>query len=174
MIEIYTDGGCKGNGNLDAIGGLGVAFFKSGKCFKKISKTYKETTNNRMEYSSMIIAMETAIREKWQDVVFYSDSKLLLSTITDWMSGWQKKGWKKGGSGSKSKIKNLDLVLRLWELKKELPNAKFVWVKGHSGNEGNELADELTNAIEIEKAITDEVDYKILEKYNVTSNLAPR
>ncbi|NJK71525.1 MAG: hypothetical protein HC932_04750 [Thermales bacterium] len=127
-----------------------------------------------MEYKAMIKAMLYVNQNKLDDVTFVSDSKILLSTITEWMISWEKRGWKKSGQGKAAKIKNLDLVLRLWELKKELPiKIKYEWVKGHDGDEGNEIADELTNRLDGE-VFEDKVDYEILQKYGVSNNLAPR
>jgi len=174
MYRIYTDGSCKGNGDELALGGIGIAVFEGDKLIRKIHQPYSCTTNNRMEYKAMINAMRYVIKNSLDNVTFVSDSKLLLSTIQEWMIAWEKRGWKKSGKGKAAKIKNLDLVLRLWELKKELPaNISYEWVKGHDGDEGNEIADELTNMLDGEP-IEDKIDYKILQKYGVENNLAPR
>jgi ribonuclease HI len=174
MIKIYTDGSCKSNGNKEAIGGLGVVFIDGDKVIHTHHQTFSHTTNNRMEYKSMIYGMQWCVENSITNPHFVSDSKLLLDTVQTWMFGWEKKGWRKAGSGAGAKIKNLDLVLELWELKKLLPKATFEWVKGHSGDMYNEMADELTNMLEFETAIEDKTNIMILREYMVEANLAPR
>lgn len=170
MIEIYTDGGCSRNGSKDAIGATGVVAIKEGEEVFAHSQTYLSTTNNRMEYRALIFAMNMCIHNNITEVVFYTDSNLLVETITKWMYGWQRNGWKK--KSSPKKIKNLDLVLQLYELKSQLPHAQFIWVKGHADNEYNNRADELATAFDPQNSLPDEYDYEILDKYNVRNNLA--
>ncbi len=174
MVHIYTDGSCKSNGNKEAFGSTGVVILENETVRETHNQTYKHTTNNRMEYRSMVYALHWCVENKIQNPHILSDSQLLLNTITQWMSGWQKKGWKKGGSGEASNIKNLDLVLELWELRQQLPNATFEWVKGHSDNQYNNMADELTNDLKYNEAIEDTTDTAILIKYSALSKMGSR
>ncbi len=169
MIEIYTDGGCSKNGEKDAIGATGVVAIQNNKIIFKHSQTYLGTTNNRMEYRAMIMAMNLCIKNNLTEVNFFTDSNLLVQTLTTWMHGWKNNGWKK--KSNPKKIKNLDLVLTLWELKKQLPTATFSWVKAHAGNTYNEIADELATSFDMEHAQEDTINVQILKKHGVEQNL---
>ncbi len=129
-ITIYTDGAAKGNpGN----GGYGIVMM-SGKHKKELSAGYRNTTNNRMELLSVIIALEQ-IKLQNADVEIFSDSKYVVDAVEKgWVFGWQKKGFK----GKK----NIDLWQRFLKIYPK-HNVKFTWVKGHAGNLYNERCDEL-------------------------------
>jgi ribonuclease HI len=174
MYQIYTDGGCKANGKNDAIGGIGIAVYKNSQEIYTYNQAFTHTTNNRMEYRALIQAMRLVIEKKWENVIFFSDSQLLIKTVNEWIYGWQKNNWRKNGKGSATKIKNLDLVLQIWELKLNLPKSiKFSWVKAHNGDIGNEKADELTNILD-GSLLLDETDDKIITRYGVIANMASR
>ena len=96
-----------------------------------------QTTNIRMEGMALIAAMELAGDEPCE---IHSDSEFWINVLTKWAPGWQQRGWtKKGGE-----IKNLDIVRELYELYSN-SQAELRWVRGHEGDEGNELADEWAN-----------------------------
>ncbi len=135
-IIIYTDGGCRGN---PGIGGWGV-WLRYGDHDKKMKGTEKDTTNNRMELTAAIKALET-IKSKDIDIDLYTDSKYVMNGIKDWIKGWKARGWK---TAAKKPVKNVDLWQRLDELN-GTHTVHWHWVKGHSGNEGNDMADELAN-----------------------------
>jgi len=128
-ITIYTDGSAKGNpGN----GGYG-AVMMSGKHKKELSEGFRLTTNNRMELLSVIVALETI--KNPADVQIFSDSKYVVDSVEKgWVFGWQKKGFK----GKK----NIDLWKRFLVIYPK-HKIKFNWVKGHAGNEYNEICDTL-------------------------------
>ena len=170
MLSIYTDGGCSRNGQANALGATGIVAVKDGQEVFAHSQSYLGTTNNRMEYRALIFAMQLAIKNNLPTVTFYTDSNLLVETITKWMYGWEQNGWQK--KSSPKKIKNLDLVLHLWELKRQLPTAHFLWVKGHADNEWNNRADELATDFDLTSALPDDYDWTILDKYAVRANLA--
>ena len=132
-ITIYTDGAAKGNpGN----GGYGVVMM-SGKHKKELSEGFRNTTNNRMELLSVIIALE-AIKVEKAEVEIFSDSKYVVDAVEKgWVFGWQKKGFK----GKK----NIDLWQRFLKIYPKY-HVKFHWVKGHAGNLYNERCDELAVA----------------------------
>jgi ribonuclease HI len=134
-IEIYTDGACRGN---PGPGGWG-ALLISGAHEKKIHGGDPETTNNRMELTAAIEALN-ALKGP-SSVILYTDSKYVMDGINEWMPNWKKRGWK---TSAKKPVKNKDL----WQALDEATGRHQInwrWVKGHDGNPGNEMADELAN-----------------------------
>jgi len=130
MITYYTDGSASPNP-----GPGGFAVIKDGQ--PHLLGREKMSTNIRMEGSAIIAALKDANGQPCQ---IYTDSEFWINVITKWAPGWQAKGWvKKGGE-----IKNLDLVKEAFQLFQE-SQAELVWVRGHSSNELNELADEWAN-----------------------------
>ena len=137
--KIYTDGACSGN---PGPGGWGAVIFDQDNKQKNISGSEKNTTNNRMELLAAIMSLKKIKTNS--EVVIFTDSIYVKNGITEWMKNWKKNGWK---NSSKKLVKNKDL----WEKLDKLCEANSVswkWVKGHSTNEFNNLADELaTKAI---------------------------
>ncbi len=135
VVIIHTDGACRGN---PGSGGWGAILQYKGNT-KELYGGEPETTNNRMELTAVINALETLTKPC--NVQLHSDSKYVLQGITEWMVNWKKRGWK---TASKSPVKNEDLWRRLDAAR--LPhNIEWLWVKGHSGNNGNDRADALAN-----------------------------
>ena len=133
-VDIYTDGACRGNPGK---GGWG-AILVYGKHEKEMSGGERETTNNRMELTAAIKALE-ALKEPCE-ITLYSDSKYMIDSITKgWAESWRKKGWKKA---DKSPALNPDLWETLLDLLK-IHTVEFVWVRGHNGHEYNERCDTL-------------------------------
>jgi ribonuclease HI len=97
------------------------------------------TTNNRMELTAVIEAL-TALKQPC-DVILHTDSQYVMKGITEWIRGWKAKGWK---TAAKEPVKNVDLWKQLDELV-AAHHIRWVWVKGHSGHDGNERADKLAN-----------------------------
>jgi ribonuclease HI len=135
-IVIYTDGGCRGN---PGIGGWGV-WLRYGDHDKKLKGSEVETTNNRMELTAAIKALE-AIKSSNIAIDLYTDSKYVMTGINQWIVKWKSSGWK---TANKKAVKNLDLWRTLDKLNQD-HNVEWHWVKGHSGDEGNDMADELAN-----------------------------
>lgn len=136
-VEIYTDGACKGN---PGPGGWGV-LLKSGHTEKELFGGERETTNNRMELTAVIMALE-ALKRPCQ-VILHADSQYVLKGITEWLAGWKAKGWK---TAAKQPVKNVDLWQRLDALVAGSGHQiDWRWVKGHDGDPGNERADALAN-----------------------------
>ncbi len=132
-VTIYTDGACSGN---PGPGGWG-AYLKYGDHEKDICGGEKDTTNNRMELTAPIKALESL--KKTCKVDIYTDSTYVKDGITKWIFNWKKNGWK---TANRKPVKNTDLWQELDEIitKHEV---KWHWVKGHSGHPGNDRADEL-------------------------------
>lgn len=134
-VVIYTDGACRGN---PGPGGWGVSLRYNGES-KDLYGAELDTTNNRMELMAAIVALETLTRSC--KVSLYTDSKYVLNGVTSWMSDWKKRGWK---TASKKPVKNVELWQRLDAATND-HQIEWIWVKGHSGDEGNEIADALAN-----------------------------
>ena len=133
-VEIFTDGACSGNPGK---GGWG-AILRYGDVTKELSGGELDTTNNRMELTAVIKALE-ALREPCQ-VTFTSDSKYVTDAVTKgWVYSWKRNGWRKA---DKKPTLNVDLWERLLPLLKQ-HEVTFVWVKGHAGHPENERCDEL-------------------------------
>ena len=135
-VQIYTDGACSGN---PGPGGWG-AILIYGETRREMSGGEPDTTNNRMELTAAIVALEALTQPC--DVTLYSDSQYLTNAINKgWLESWRRRGWRRTGGP----IKNPDLWQRLSPLL-ERHNVEFVWVKGHAENEFNNRCDELAVA----------------------------
>jgi len=132
-VVIYTDGACSGN---PGPGGWGVVMSCQGK-EKEMYGFDPLTTNNRMELTAAIQALEALTRPV--TVSLHTDSTYVLNGITKWIQGWQRNGWK---TAAKKPVKNDDLWRRLTEAMRP-HDVTWVWVKGHAGDPGNERADAL-------------------------------
>ena len=133
-ITIYTDGGCIGN---PGPGGYGVILRHNGR-EKQLSGGFRLTTNNRMEIMAAIVGLEAL--KKPCSVALYSDSKYLVdSMIKGWARRWKANNWRRN---KREKAINTDLWDRLLGLCAQ-HTVRFVWVRGHAGNEGNERCDSL-------------------------------
>jgi len=135
IVEIYTDGACRGN---PGPGGWGASLRFNGQQ-KDLYGSEAETTNNRMELMAVIQALETMTRP--HPVKIYTDSKYVLEGMTKWLEGWKKRGWK---TAAKKPVKNVELWQRL-DAAVQVNEVSWQWVKGHSGHDGNEYADMLAN-----------------------------
>ena len=136
-VVIYTDGACKGN---PGPGGWG-AWLKSGTTEKELFGGELNTTNNRMELTAVIEGL--AALKRPCKVLLYLDSQYVRMGITEWIRGWKAKGWR---TSTKQPVKNVELWQRLDKLVAEGGHEiDWRWVKGHSGDPGNERADMLAN-----------------------------
>ncbi len=139
-IKIYTDGACIGNPGPG--GWAAVILSENNK--KEIFGGEKLTTNNRMELMATIKALDycTQIDEKQmslKQIKIFTDSKYVKEGITVWIDKWEKNNWK---TADKKNVKNIDLWKKLKDLTKTL-NVEWNWIKGHSDNSMNDLADQL-------------------------------
>ena len=134
MLQIYTDGAYKSS--IDQ-GGIGIVWMKNNEVFKKYSKGFKHTTNNKMELIAMLCAFKS-IKTSMDEVEFISDSQYVLGCLT--------KGWKK-----KKNIELWNILDKEYERVKSLvKNIKFTHVRGHQDCFGNNLADELASNASLE------------------------
>lgn len=134
-VVVYTDGACKGN---PGPGGWGV-WMVSGSHEKEMWGGERSTTNNRMELTAVIEALNVLKRPC--EVVLYTDSEYVRKGITEWINGWKRRGWK---TADNKPVKNADL----WQTLEQAATRHRVdwrWVKGHAGDPGNERADGLAN-----------------------------
>ena len=134
-VVVYTDGACRGN---PGPGGWGV-LLKAGERERELSGGERDTTNNRMEMTAAIEALR-ALRRPCE-VALFTDSEYLRKGITEWLPRWRERGWR---TASRKPVKNADL----WRVLDELAAQHSIdwhWVKGHSGDPGNERADALAN-----------------------------
>ena len=134
-VNIYTDGACRGN---PGDGGWGV-IIEYGDVSKKLFGGQRNTTNNQMELKAAIEGLK-ALKESC-NVTLTTDSKYVMDGITSWIDNWKKNSWK---NSSKKDVKNKDLWIELDKYRTK-HNVDWQWVKGHSGHEKNEIADELAN-----------------------------
>ena len=134
-VTVYTDGACRGN---PGPGGWG-AVLRYGGHERLLHGGESATTNNRMELMAAIQALET-LREPCA-VTLYTDSNYLRQGLTEWLPQWRARNWR---TADKKPVRNQDLWQRVDAAAKR-HRIEWHWVKGHSGNEGNELADRLAN-----------------------------
>ena len=134
-VEISTDGACRGN---PGPGGWGVLLRARG-AEKELHGADRATTNNRMELTAVIRALEALKRPS--EVRLYTDSQYVQKGISQWIGDWKRRGWR---TAAKKPVKNEDLWRRLDELAAR-HRVEWRWVKGHAGHDGNERADALAN-----------------------------
>lgn len=153
-MTIYTDGSCLGNGKTQNSGGFGVVVVDNNKVIKAYSKKNENTTNNREEIRAILWAMinyGTKLGNWTLIPTVYSDSAYCVNTFNEWMFNWQKKGWIKS---DKKVPENLDLIQAYYDLFQQGYRIDLQKVKGHAGNQWNELADKLaTGAITTEEVM---------------------
>jgi len=135
LVEIYTDGACKGN---PGVGGWGALLGWNGRT-RELCGGEAHTTNHRMEMTAVIRALEALTRKS--RVRLHTDSKYVQQGINEWIHSWKKRGWR---TADRKPVKNEDLWRRLDQLAGE-HEIEWLWVRGHDGNPGNERADELAN-----------------------------
>lgn len=135
MIQIYTDGACRGN---PGPGGW-AALLMQGEERKELSGAEALTTNNRMELTAVIRALEALKRPVMAQL--YTDSQYVMRGMMEWLPAWKARGWR---TADRKAVKNQDLWQRLEELAAQ-HRLEWHWVPGHAGVEGNERVDRLAN-----------------------------
>ena len=132
-VKIYTDGACSGNPGK---GGWGAILIYA-KEKKYMSGSKQLTTNNQMELTATIEALKAILKPS--NIALYTDSQYVKNGITSWIFNWKKNGWK---TANKKPVANKDLWIEL-EKYVDFHSVSWFWVKGHSGDHYNEIADEL-------------------------------
>ena len=132
-VTIYTDGACSGNPGK---GGWGAILIYA-KEKKYMSGSKQLTTNNQMELTATIQALKIIVKPS--NIGLYTDSQYVKNGITNWIFNWKKNGWK---TANKKPVANKDLWIEL-DKYVDFHSVNWFWVKGHSGNHYNEIADEL-------------------------------
>ena len=142
LIELFTDGACKGN---PGPGGYG-AILVCGDYYTELSDGYVRTTNNRMELMAVINGLLKINNPQKHDVLVYSDSKYVTDTVNkQWINKWEAKNF--------DGVKNNDLWIQFNSIRKQFNDIKFNWIKGHNGHLENEKCDELAQAASKEKQL---------------------
>ncbi|MDJ0777454.1 MAG: ribonuclease HI [Gammaproteobacteria bacterium] len=134
-VTIHTDGACRGN---PGPGGWGAVLHYRGNQ-KTIQGFEPQTTNNRMELTAVIEALR--LLKRGCEVELVTDSKYVMTGINEWLANWKRNGWK---TAARKPVKNSDLWQQL-EAETARHHLTWRWVRGHSGDPGNELADQLAN-----------------------------
>ncbi|GAA1740742.1 ribonuclease HI [Isoptericola hypogeus] len=135
LVEMWTDGACKGN---PGIGGWG-ALLRSGGHEKELFGGETLTTNNRMELTAVVEALRALKRPS--TVTIHVDSSYVMNGMKTWVAGWKRNGWT---TSARKPVKNVDLWQAL-DAEVTKHDVRWVWVKGHAGDPGNERADALAN-----------------------------
>lgn len=142
-VEMWTDGACKGN---PGVGGWG-AWMRHGANERELFGGEELTTNNRMELTAVIEGLRALTRPC--EVTLHVDSTYVMNGMSKWLAGWKRNGWR---TADKKPVKNADLW-RALDAEVARHRIRWVWVKGHSGDPGNERADELANrGVELARA----------------------
>jgi ribonuclease HI len=142
-LRIYTDGGCSGN---PGPGGWAYVMvqqtFQGEQVLAKNKGSEKGTTNNRMELTAVIMALRAlkTMKDAPRQAAVITDSQYVQKGITEWIRNWKRNDWR---TADKKPVKNQDLWAELDSLASEFP-LKWEWVKGHAGNEYNEMCDAMT------------------------------
>jgi len=130
MIEVYTDGSCLGNP------GPGGWAYLIGNDIQRGGD--KITTNNIMEMTAVIKALEKCIQSGYDDIVIYTDSNYVKMGLLEWSKNWERNGWK---TSKGEDVKNKDLWVYMLYLLRKIEHIEIKWVKAHNGNEKNEIVD---------------------------------
>ena len=157
LVEIYTDGACANNPGKGGYGA--ILFYKDSEGEiheKRISKGFKNTTNNRMELLAVVDSL--MLLKKPCDIKLYSDSKYVVDSINQkWLDGWILKNWKLNTSNP---VKNIDLWQKFLEVRKN-HNIEFIWVKGHASNKYNELCDKMAVEARNSEILHDDLGFNV-------------
>ena len=135
VVEIYTDGACRGN---PGPGGWGV-LLRYGDHQRHLSGAERDTTNNRMELTAAIAGL--AALKRRSTVALYTDSQYVKNGISEWLESWKARGWK---TAARKPVKNVDLWRQLDELSRNHV-VQWRWIRGHAGHPDNEAVDRLAN-----------------------------
>jgi ribonuclease HI len=134
---IFTDGSSRPN---PGPGGWGAVFVRDNQLIEQRHGHDPWTTNNKMELTALIAGLEMAPLD--MPITVYTDSMLIVNTLTKWAKGWEARGWRR----KEGEIANLELVQAAWALLQQRPNVRLEWIRAHDGSRWNEYADALSTA----------------------------
>ncbi len=137
MWTVYTDGSASPN---PGPGGAGAVILYNDQVVVELVHTGGQTTNNKMELYALIMTFPNL--PKNESVTLFTDSEYVQKGITEWSSGWIKRGWR---TAAKKPVKNKELWQELIALQRNYPNVTIKWIKAHAGHKWNEHADKLAN-----------------------------
>ncbi len=138
---IYVDGACSGNGKENSKGGFGIVVYDDNKNLIDAYSHHEENTTNNIQELKAILRTMLLYGSKTNNIpLVYSDSAYCVNTFNEWMFSWQRNNWKKS---DKKSPENLELIKAYWEHYQKGYRIELRKIKGHSGYEGNELADQL-------------------------------
>ena len=165
MIEIYTDGSCRKNPGGE--GGWGIVV-KEENGYVLLGGGDPNTTNNRMELTALISALDYALDRPNERFEIYCDSAYCVNMCSDWIHNWSQNGWR---TASNKQVENIDLVQAIYQKLAGFPNFTIRKVKGHAGNLDNELADALAknDVVKLSKLIQQN-DINIIKYYNTNES----
>jgi len=151
-VKLYCDGGCRGNGRKDSIGGWAFVVMLNDTVVFEDSGATTGVTNNSMELLALINGLRHLLPEKDEYIEVYSDSKYVISGVIKGVKKWAKAGWR---TQAGTPVANEELWRLLLSLVQQFSNIHFNLVRGHSGVRGNEMCDSLAN-----RAMDDFIAYK--------------
>lgn len=134
---VFTDGSCSGN---PGPGGWGAVRVDDGRVVAQRYGADGDTTNNRMELTAIAEGLLLIAPDEHVDV--FTDSRLVVQTLTQWAAGWERRGWRR----STGEVQNLELVQQAYTLAQARPHARIQWIRAHDGSKWNEYADALATA----------------------------
>ena len=157
-IQLYTDGSCSKNGSKENFGGYAVILTINNKSVKIYKESKSNTTNNEMEMMAVLQAIKIAkilTKTNKREIEIFSDSAYVVNTVNTWMNSWAANNWIK--KSDKKPPENLEIVKEIYSLMQFERCIKIKKIKGHFGEEFNELADQMA------KEATKEAEQKYLE-----------
>lgn len=134
---VFTDGSSSPN---PGPGGWGAVRVRAGEAVEERHGADPHTTNNRMELRAMIEGLSMVAPDESAEI--FSDSRLVVDTLTKWAAGWERRGWRR----KDGEVKNLELVQRAYALLQQRPHVSLRWIRAHDGSRWNEYADALATA----------------------------
>lgn len=139
--EIYTDGGCSGNGKRENVGGWGFVVVKNDVLIYEVAEVDCNTTNNRQEIKGVLNSLFYCYDNNITSFIIYCDSQYVVNGITKWIDGWAKKGWIRMEGYKPVVIPNADLWRQVFVAINKFDNVNIKWIRGHNGNKWNEYID---------------------------------
>ena len=161
MIKVYTDGGC--NNTTNKIGAYANVIIQDDKIIAQNTQAFENTTNNVMEMRALLSALQYLVKNHLnnEQIEIFADSQYVINGLTQWVNGWKKSNWKN------NTVANKLLWIQLDNFYNKFSNIHFTWVKGHNGNQYNELCDSMCTSsmkkLQLDKTPQSYVEEKDME-----------